>query len=347
VPGVTLSDFGITERIFACDSYVVEHAVHTSTGHHIRLTVFSQDVSRSPEFRRAFKSDRPMLATLRHRSVLNFLGDGESDGRLFCWTEATECCSLAQAIDRGLKLSTEDLIEVGWQVCSALQQAHNIGLSHGGLTAENILVSEDSLQAIVVDFGLSRWLRSIKSEGDRRPQQQDVRIGAGQSPEPAVSGAAFVATSAWRKEVEYDLQSLATVMLRVMDGARREELSSGGPTGPEPVITQGFRRLLNRTMSPETLPPAFRARDLQGRFGELLIGGEDDQMHLLDQREQLMHSRRSIVDELFDHHEIPDSHRRLTAAATSASPSMKLQFLPILGFLVILLLLLVLAAVFR
>ena len=42
------------------------------------------------------------------------------------------------------------------------------------------------------------------------------------------------------------------------------------------------------------------ARDFQGRLGELLIGGEDDKIDLVDQRGQSYRSSRSIVDELFD-----------------------------------------------
>lgn len=381
---VSLTDFEVLSEVESGKRQTVCHAIRKSSGRPVRLTVFSPQISRSVEFRKAFKTDRPMQETLRHQSVLKYLGDGESEGRLFFWTDPCEFPTLQHELQAGRVFLTDDLIEIGWQICSALQQAHNTGLSHGGLTSRCILLSENDIQVRVADFGIPRWYRSAENTD---AEDNDTRRDAGGEEEIVGTAAASAAASAaprvvpvdadrtrserrvsddsaalgisaWRREVERDLQSLAAVMLQSLNELDiRSEGSAESTSGK--TLTASLRRLLERTLSAETLPPAFRARDLQGRFGELLIGGEDDQIHMLDQREHQLSSRRSIVVELFDTPEIASSddilERKPTvgpnADRTTAQRVMSIfagksqlsQFLPVLLIVIAVVVLLILA----
>lgn len=292
-----------------------EHAVLRATGQTVRVTIFSQSVSQSPAFRRAYKSDRPMLEILRHQAVPRFLGDAEADGRIFFWTEACRDLSLREHLTRGRHFYTEDLIEIGWQVCSALQQAHNIGLSHGELTSDRLLISDLELQMHVTDFGIPRWLHVIR---------------------PADAAAAS-GTPEWRREVESDLQSLSATILEALRFPSAKHTEAVAGSAESAALQRAFLRLLEHTVSRETLPPAFRARDLQGKFGELLIGGESDEILLLDHREHPVMSRRSIVDELFDNADTVIRSTEKRGVAQSAERPFWVQILPvvIIGILAI------------
>lgn len=322
----SLADFLITEELLSDQNRCVSRAEWQTRGIPVRLTVFAQQVSRHPAFRAAFKRDRGMLETLRHHSVVRFLGSGETDGRLFFWTEDCDFPSLSESLQSARPLLVEDLIEIGWQVCSALQQAHNLGLSHGGLSAENILLSTD-LQVSLVDFAVHRWLRSLATTTE--PQTD----AAGRT-------LAGPATSPWRTEVERDLFDLATALLQP---ALRMEADAESAGMPRPTGLNSLKRMLERVQQTAESAQPVSARDMQGRLGELLIGAGKDEIELLDQREPVVTSRRSIVDELFDKPEL-DSHRQIPPKPSNAAEtSRQMQFLPIAGLILLLVMVLLLA----
>ena len=89
-----LNDFETGQELYSCPERRVLAATRTDSGECVRLTIFSADVSQHPEFRRAVKMDRAMLAMLQHQSIVRFLGDGESGGTLFFWTVASHSAPL-------------------------------------------------------------------------------------------------------------------------------------------------------------------------------------------------------------------------------------------------------------
>ncbi len=318
-----LADFRIQHELINRDERRVFAAFRGDSVEPIRLTVFTGEISQRPEFRRALKTDRAMLSMLQHQSVVRFLGDGEAEGVLFFWTEACESDPLSAANSRSRKYSTEDVIEIGWQICSALQQAHNLGLSHGGVTADAILLS-DSLQVTVIDFGVERWLRAAR-----------------QSRDESASGPSLITISALasRQEVEQDLSELAEVLSQLLS-----RVESGGTESD--TSRSSTRILLERLLAraAKSAAPAQRpvsAREFQGRLGEILIGVDDDVMPLVDQRNAAATSRRSIVVELFE----PDALLMPMPSAqhAPATPAWRRQILPIAALFALLVIVTLLA----
>lgn len=255
----------------------------------VRLVVFDADVSARPEFRRAFKTDRAVLSLLQHASILSVQGTGESDGLLYYWTPWTESAPLAERLVSGPAMSAEDVIEIGWQVCSALQHAHNLGLPHGGLSEHTVLLS-DALQAELTDFGVPRWLQALDKAGQSGQEGALITISA----------------LASREDVERDLLDLAQMLQRLRqpagpDVAARSANALSESERDRTAVEAALDRLLERIQSPEVSGLRLTsAREFQGRLGEILIGGDADAMPLLDQRDFSGNSRRSIVQELFE-----------------------------------------------
>ncbi len=322
----SLTDFETLEKLHSDDQRTVWNAVSRNTGRRVRLTIFAPAVSATAGFRRAFKTDRVMLKTLRHRSIVDYQGDGESDGQLFFWTDAGPEAE-SEPGGSGRPLSVEDVIEIGWQVCSALQQAHNLGLSHGGLNRESVLLAGQT-EVSLVDFGVLRWLKA----GRREFPDGGVSRGS--------SGGSW--TSDWRREVRADLRDLAGLLQDLLNHAGVAD--SAGPHRSPPALEGSLRRLLERSVAAEdeSVQPV-SAREMQGRLGELLIGGEGDQMQLVDQREHLPTSRRSIVDELFDDAANSQPPSKRDEPSAGGGDSSVTQFLPILVGVILLLILLVIA----
>jgi hypothetical protein len=310
-----LRDFQITKTLDGSSDWQLLAATDTS-GTPIRLTVFSSEISRCADFRRALKMDRAMLLMLQHQSIIRFLGTGESDGTLFFWTATTDYPPLSQQLADGRRFSADDIIEIGWQICSALQQAHNLGLSHGRLHLETVLLS-DNLQVLLTGFGVERWLRGVK----RAMPASD-------------SGPALITISALasREQVENDLKDLAELLSQLLTNASVEESESASAANPN--SSRGLlERLLARCLSDAPGQIPVTAREFQGRLGEILIGSEEDTMPLVDQRDSVTTSRPSIVRELFE----PGAavHNQQMSRETSAGSAVWKQILPILAVLVL------------
>ena len=338
MPDVELHDFEITQECPPQDARQIFHAVDRAQNKPVRLTVFSSDMSQRPEFRRALKTDRAMLSMLMHQSIVKFLGSGESDGQLFLWAKDCEYESLGEQLEQEKTFSAEDVIEIGWQVCSALQQSHNLGLAHGGLTLDTVLLS-DNMQAIVVDFGVARWLNAAATASDS-----------------ASDGPALITIRALasRVEVERDLSSLAAILSRLLQAVTdtAEITDTSEITDTLEVTESGkvstrvaLERLLARVTSSNPALRPVSAREFQGRLGEILIGTEDDSMPLVDQRKSTTTSKRSIVVELFESTALGEpSSPATTQSAGSAWPK---QILPILFAITIIVVITMLAGLLR
>jgi len=326
VTDLDLNDFEIGRELLSCPERRVETATRRDTGETIWLTVFSAEISRIPEFRRAIKMDRTMLTMLQHQSIVKFLGYGETAGVVFLATESCEFTPLSDQLTAGRRFTSEDIIEIGWQVCSALQLAHNLGLAHGGLSAECVLLS-DKLQVTVIDFGVARWLRAAAEAAD----------------DSLNSGPALITISALasREDVEKDLRDLAGLLDRLLQASHDddEEPESGKVTTRVMV-----ERLLTRfepTGASGGAQRPWSAREFQGRLGEILIGTGDDSMPLVDHRNAATTSRRSIVVELFEPHQAALHSDAVTHA--SATFAWRRRILPIASVIVVLIVLWLLA----
>jgi serine/threonine protein kinase len=281
VSGFNLTDFEIVRELPPSEHRQPFLARKTGQDDLVLLTAFSPEISQRPEFRRALKTDRAMLTMLKHQSIVRFLGADESNGQLFTWSEPCDFEPLSAQLEQGRQFSSEDIIEIGWQLCSALQQSHNLGLAHGGLCPEAVRIS-DNLQVCLTDFGVARWISAVR----KTVSETDT-----------TSALITISALASREEVEKDLKDLADLLQQLFNNRANAEADA---TSSRSATETLLEKLLQRATSANaTLRPA-SAREFQGRLGEILIGNDGDSIPLVDHRESTGKSRRSIVDELFE-----------------------------------------------
>lgn len=247
----------------------------------VQLITFSDELSDCPEFRRVLKTDRDMLEMLRHQSVVHLLGVSESANGLFCWTEQLAAPPLRTRLESDQQFSVDDVIEVGWQICSALQQAHNLGVVHGFLSIDTILVS-DSLSVWISDFGIARWLHVAATSKDQQSSETAERS----------ESLMTVSVMASQSAVEQDLSDLARILADMLRQADSQESTA--------AAEQSLRRLLDSMLDPDQPRIPVTAREFQGRLGELLLGSGQPEIPIVDERNSPGVGKRSIIVELFD-----------------------------------------------
>lgn len=228
------------------------------------------DISASPEFRAAFRTDEANLSTLQHANVLKTLYWGEERGAFFYVTEFPEGESLQSRLERGEKFSWDEFVDVVWQIASALQHCHNVGITHGQLSTSSVIVA-DGLRVKVSGFGLYRWIAATTN---------------------AVSGAIPFSTLA-----KQDLIDLRKVLCALQAGVRPDSVAATNETQ-----LADMQSLIDTLKSPAL---DFTARDVQGRLGNMLLAVSGETIEMIDDRKGQGLSRRSLVDELFDEVDIP------------------------------------------
>lgn len=256
------------------------HAVYLPTQQPVRLTRISKQLSESPAFRAAFRKDEVSLSNLHHANILQFLFRGEDNGQLFYVTEMPEGASLAVGLQRGQSFSWDEFTDIGWQVASALQHAHNLGVAHGLLTPESVMVSDD-LRAEVAGFGLYRWIAAATASPD-----EDF---------------------SWSALARRDLIALGRILATLSERVHPDTESAA-----DERQVADMRDLIQTLAKP---PLNFTARDVQGRLGNMLLQVSGESIEMIDDRKGQGLSRRSIVDELFD-----DPDPQVTASSGSTLP---------------------------
>jgi tetratricopeptide (TPR) repeat protein len=116
------------------------------------------------ELMQRFKTERQILASLRHPNIVTLLDGGATpDGRAFLVMELVNGVEIVRHC-REHALSLEERLRLFGVLCTAVQYAHQHGVVHRDLKPANILIGSDGAVK-VLDFGVAKLLQG-PSGGD-------------------------------------------------------------------------------------------------------------------------------------------------------------------------------------
>lgn len=120
--------------------------------------------------RERFLREARALGHLDHPGIVRVHDcDQLADGRLFLCMELLAGETLRALRERGDRLEPEQVIDIGIQVCAAVQSAHDRGILHRDLSASNImLLREPPKRVKVIDWGLCKYLDTFWTRGEHR-----------------------------------------------------------------------------------------------------------------------------------------------------------------------------------
>ena len=283
---INLPEFEILQPVECSENREAYRARWSAMNQDVRLIVLPRALSEEQEFRAHFRQQRPILESLSHPSVPQFFGWGEVDGQLYYYTEDTDSPSLNELLSAERKFTWDEIADIGWQIASVLQHIHNAGVYHGQLNFDSVLIS-DGLRVSVTQLG----------ESFRTELNND--------------------TDHWIQQVKRDLTDLGNILGTLADHAIPTDIAEVASI--EPIV----RQLITDLQSDSSANFPESARSVQARLGSQLISTSGDSIELVDQREGMSHSGRSIVDELFD--DLPTKEIQAQSSADAA----KLQIVQI------------------
>ncbi len=109
------------------------------------------------EFARRFLKEGPTAARLIHPNIVKVIDTGVRDGHYYLAMEYVPGGTLKQRIQRGLPVP--EVLSVLRSIAAALGYAHQQGIVHRDVKAQNILLREDGTP-VLSDFGIAKALGS-------------------------------------------------------------------------------------------------------------------------------------------------------------------------------------------
>ena len=136
----------------------VYRGVHLSVGRPIALKVLSADLAASSTFRTRFRAEARAASAAGHPNIIEVFDAGElPDGRPYLVMEQLSGRDLLEELRLHGPMTLERACRIVREVARALHAAHEVGIIHRDLKAENVfLVQRDEHESVkVLDFGIA------------------------------------------------------------------------------------------------------------------------------------------------------------------------------------------------
>ncbi|PYT78653.1 MAG: hypothetical protein DMG40_19400 [Acidobacteria bacterium] len=217
--GQTLGHYRILEKVAAGGMGVVYRAHDELLDRDVAVKVLPSGTLSDQATRRHFRQEAMALAKLNHAHIETVYEFGTQDDVDFLVMEYLPGKTLADRLS-GTALNEREIIELGIQIASALQEAHDRGIVHRDLKRPNIAITAKGF-AKILDFGLAKVLRPVE-EGTTE-FLSDSQAAAGTlpyMPPEQLKGE--------RVDARADIYTMGAVLYEMATGLRafREQLSS-------------------------------------------------------------------------------------------------------------------------
>lgn len=198
-------------------------AIHVNQKMQVAVRVFSTPIGMTPESKRIFAEQIESAKLLRHPGIVRCFGGGFDSQDAYLVFELVDGESLADMLQRRERLPWEMVLEFGFQLSNALQEAHEKEWIHGRIKPDKILVNREATVVKLADFR-----KTTPFERNSPPSQQldDLRYRAPET---------FAANYLWQPAA--DLYSLGAVLYRALTG-QVPFASIGLDDLPQSIVTQ-------------------------------------------------------------------------------------------------------------
>jgi eukaryotic-like serine/threonine-protein kinase len=157
-PGARLGKYEIRRLLGAGGMGAVYEAHHTEIGKRVAIKVLAPELAAAPGARTRFLREAQLTSKINHPNIVDVNDMGNEDGRAFIVMEFLDGEDLSQWLDRTGPLPVDQLIDIMLPVCSAVAEAHRVGITHRDLKPQNIFLASGprGVEPKVLDFGISK-----------------------------------------------------------------------------------------------------------------------------------------------------------------------------------------------
>src|SRR5262245_20152291 len=153
--GQKIGPFTVDKELGAGAMGAVYRASHTETGERVAIKVVAPGLGSSEKAMARFRREAAILKQLRHPNIVHLVATGKFGGTPFYAMEYVDGESLDRVMTRRGRLSWEEVVDIGRQLCDALKHAHEKGIVHRDLKPSNVMVLPDGTVKLT-DFGIAK-----------------------------------------------------------------------------------------------------------------------------------------------------------------------------------------------
>ena len=149
-----ISEFDLDTIIGIGTAGSVYNAVERATGRTCAVKLLLPGLSDDHNIVSRFQREMLILSKLDHPNIVQYFGSGQHEDRMFYVMESVPGGTMKQMLQTHGKLSWQETIRYGIQVCSPLQHAHNHGIVHRDLKPSNLFMTYQGTVKLG-DFGIA------------------------------------------------------------------------------------------------------------------------------------------------------------------------------------------------
>ena len=127
----------------------------TVRGRTVLVKVLPADLVNDPDRREQFLHDVRAACTLSHPNIATLFEIGDDGSYVYLVFEYVPGQTL-RTLTAGQPLNVRTCVDIAVQLADALAEAHAVGIIHGDIKADNIILNPKG-HAKILDFGLSAW----------------------------------------------------------------------------------------------------------------------------------------------------------------------------------------------
>jgi serine/threonine-protein kinase len=155
--GKTIGPFAIDKELGAGAMGAVYRARHKDSGKWVAIKVVSPALATNKAVMHRFERESEILKQLKHPNIVRLYATGKFSGTPFYAMEYVEGNSLDVLMARRGRISWEEVVRLGQQLCAGLKHAHDRGIVHRDLKPSNIMILKDGTVKLT-DFGIAKDL---------------------------------------------------------------------------------------------------------------------------------------------------------------------------------------------
>ncbi|MES2291521.1 MAG: protein kinase [Pseudomonadota bacterium] len=162
----TIGRFRVDGRLGEGAMAHVYLAHDTQIERRVAVKVLKPTLREDGEVVRRFLAESRAAGMLSHPNIVTIHEVGEADGVPYIAMEYLDGEPLDVILDRGGRMTAEQVLRLGTQLASALALAHGSGVVHRDVKPSNIIVCDKGKVAKLVDFGIARIDESDDESAD-------------------------------------------------------------------------------------------------------------------------------------------------------------------------------------
>jgi serine/threonine protein kinase len=209
------SNYILQERIGSGGMGDLYLAKHKTLGGKWAIKVLAEDLAKEPRVVERFVNEARIEANLQHPNIVKVFTIGHSGPYHYFVMNYIEGEDLSERLERSAPLSDSESVSIAFQICRALECAHDHNICHRDLKPSNVRIDRYGT-IFVLDFGIARARDAVISSQTREGERLGTPLYM--SPEQ-IKGQPVDARS--------DLYSLGVLFYEMVTGVNPFQADSG------------------------------------------------------------------------------------------------------------------------